>query len=230
MTNKKIRLVLFVIIGIVIIAFVSFTLFNKNSKDEPNDMKSQLASETKAQPTEGNKDSKVLLVEFGDYKCPYCGNFERNIKPELEKSFIQNDKVEFRYVNVLLHGEESVLGAKAALAVNKYAPEKYWQFHHQLYQAQPKNKDDVGQKEWLTDALIQQQLEKLDITDQQRQQITTAYRKKDGEMAEHAQKDHALAKKFEVPQVPSLYVNGKRIENTTDINAIKAEINKALEQ
>ncbi|URY19239.1 DsbA family protein [Staphylococcus pseudintermedius] len=81
-----------------------------------------MRAETQKQPTQGKKDSKVLLVEFGDFKCPYCGDFERNIKPKLEKEYIDNNKVEFRYVNVLIHGEESELGAKASTRGESICP------------------------------------------------------------------------------------------------------------
>ncbi|ARJ50893.1 DsbA family protein [Staphylococcus lutrae] len=229
MTKKKIWMISLTVVGVIALIIISLAFLNQKPKNNKL-VESQLATETQSQPVQGKKGQKVLLVEFGDYKCPYCGDFERHIKPELEKKYINNDKVEFRYVNVLIHGEESVLGAKAALAVNQYASEQYWTFHHLLYQAQPKNKDAVGQQHWLTDALIQEQLQKLNITDKQRQQIISAYRKKTGEIADHAQQDHALAKKFNVPEVPSLFINGKRVADTTDVEAIDKEIDRALDQ
>ncbi|HAR6106072.1 TPA: thioredoxin domain-containing protein [Staphylococcus pseudintermedius] len=229
MLKKNKWLIIFIVVILVAGIFFSLATF-KTSKKGNSGSGETLAAETQKQPTQGKKDSKVLLVEFGDFKCPYCGDFERNIKPKLEKEYIDNNKVEFRYVNVLIHGEESELGAKAALAVNQYAPDKYWQFHHELFEQQPNNKDDVGSQHWLTDDLIQQQLQKLDLSEQERKQITVAYRDEKGAIAKRAQEDHALAKKEEVPYVPALYVNGKQVEDETDFNAIKNEIDKALEQ
>lgn len=229
MLKKNKWLVVFIVVALIVVIAISFATFKTSNKSDSGSGET-LAAETKKQPTQGKKDSKVLLVEFGDFKCPYCGDFERNIKPQLEKEYIDNNKVEFRYVNVLIHGDESELGAKAALAVNQYAPKKYWKFHHELFAQQPKNKDDVGRQHWLTDDLIQKQLQKLDLSEQERKQITTAYRKKNGVFAKRAQEDHMLAKKEEVPYVPALYVNGKQIEDETDFNAIKKEIDKALEE
>lgn len=229
MLKKNKWLIVFIVV--VIVAGILFSLATFKTSNKGNSESGEtLAAETQKQPTQGKKDSKVLLVEFGDFKCPYCGDFERNIKPKLEKEYIDNNKVEFRYVNVLIHGDESKLGAKAALAVNQYAPDKYWQFHHALFEQQPHNKDDVGRQHWLTDDLIQQQLQKLDLSEQERQQITAAYHDEKGEMAKRAQEDHTLAKKEEVPYVPALYVNGKQVEDETDFDAIKDEIDKALEE
>ncbi|MEJ7542181.1 DsbA family protein [Staphylococcus intermedius] len=229
MLKKNKWLIVFIVVALVVVIALSFATF-KTSKKGTSESGETLAAETQKQPTQGKKGAKVLLVEFGDFKCPYCGDFERKIKPQLEKEYIDNKKVEFRYVNVLIHGDESELGAKAALAVNQYAPEKYWQFHHALFEQQPKNKDDVGSQHWLTDDLIQKQLQKLGLSEQERKQITAAYRDKNGEMAKRAQEDHTLAKKEEVPYVPALYVNGKRIEDETDFDAIKKEVDKALEE
>lgn len=229
MLKKNKWLIVFIVV--VIVAGILFSLATFKTSNKGNSESGEtLAAETQKQPTQGKKDSKVLLVEFGDFKCPYCGDFERNIKPKLEKEYIDNNKVEFRYVNVLIHGDESKLGAKAALAVNQYAPDKYWQFHHALFEQQPHNKDDVGRQHWLTDDLIQQQLQKLGLSEQERKQITAAYRDEKGEMAKRAQEDHTLAKKEEVPYVPALYVNGKQVEDETDFDAIKDEIDKALEE
>ncbi|UXS29271.1 DsbA family protein [Staphylococcus delphini] len=229
MLKKNKWLIVFIVVVIVVGILFSLATFKTSNKGNSGSGET-LAPETQKQPTQGKKDSKVLLVEFGDFKCPYCGDFERNIKPKLEKEYIDNNKVEFRYVNVLIHGDESELGAKAALAVNQNAPDKYWQFHHALFEQQPHNKDDVGRQHWLTDDLIQQQLQKLDLSEQVRKQITVAYRDKKGEMAKRVQEDHTLAKKEEVPYVPALYVNGKQVEDETDFDAIKDEIDKALEE
>ncbi|WP_353419456.1 thioredoxin domain-containing protein [Staphylococcus delphini] len=229
MLKKNKWLIVFIVVVIVVGILFSLATFKTSNKGNSGSGET-LAAETQKQPTQGKKDSKVLLVEFGDFKCPYCGDFERNIKPKLEKEYIDNNKVEFRYVNVLIHGDESELGAKAALAVNQNAPDKYWQFHHALFEQQPHNKDDVGRQHWLTDDLIQQQLQKLDLSEQVRKQITVAYRDKKGEMAKRVQEDHILAKKEEVPYVPALYVNGKQVEDETDFDAIKDEIDKALEE
>ncbi|UXS36886.1 DsbA family protein [Staphylococcus delphini] len=229
MLKKNKWLIVFIVVVIVVGILFSLATFKTSNKGNSGSGET-LAAETQKQPTQGKKDSKVLLVEFGDFKCPYCGDFERNIKPKLEKEYIDNNKVEFRYVNVLIHGDESELGAKAALAVNQNAPDKYWQFHHALFEQQPHNKDDVGRQHWLTDDLIQQQLQKLDLSEQVRKQITVAYRDKKGEMAKRVQEDHTLAKKEEVPYVPALYVNGKQVEDETDFDAIKDEIDKALEE
>lgn len=217
---------------IVVLAIVVAIIIRMSTHDSaPNTARQnekEMVTDTQSQPHQGAKENKIVIVEYGDFKCPYCGAFERNIKPQLQKEYIDTQKVQFRYVNVLIHGEESELSAKAALAVNQYAPNQYWAFHKLLYQGQPSNKDDVTTKHWLTDNFIQQQLKKLDLSPKQLEKITSAYRDKNGEIAKKAQNDNNLAKKYKVPQVPSLYINGEPIEDTKDFDTIKSKVDQVI--
>lgn len=226
MKSKPLR---YLILLIVVIGVVTVGLFwiNRNQKANKIDAEA-LKRSTQNQPKQGSDDNDVFIVAFGDFKCPYCGHFERNVKPEIDKSFIQNDKIEFRYVNVLLHGEESERGARAAHAVNNIAPEEYWHFHQKVFEAQPADKDEVGEKEWLTDDLITRLIDQLDVTETQKQKIINTYQDDEGKPAQQAKADHELAEKYNVPQVPALYINGKPIEDVANVDHVKKEIRDAL--
>ncbi|MBI5974971.1 DsbA family protein [Staphylococcus canis] len=227
MKNKKWIIILIA----VLIAVAAYFIFasTQNSKFKPLDAQ-KLRHETQNQPLQGKSNGRVLIVEFGDFKCPYCGQFEREIKPKLEREFLDNDQIELRYVNVLLHGQESERGARAAHAVNMIAPKQYWTFHQQLFKAQPKKMDDVGQKEWLTEDLVDRLIRQLDITQAQKSEIIAAYKNDHGEAAKRAKADHKLAKSNDVPQVPALYVDGKPVEDVTNYQNVKDAINQALKK
>ena len=55
--------------------------------------------------------------------------------------------MQFSFVNVLFHGDESTLGSIAAESVFERSPSIYWDFHHALYDAQPAENHDA---EWVT--------------------------------------------------------------------------------
>ncbi|MDT0698458.1 DsbA family protein [Staphylococcus chromogenes] len=227
-SKKTVLMIAFVSLFIFLVIGLSLWFVSKNQTTDIKDV-AQLHKDTAQQPYQGNAKNKVTLVEFGDYKCPYCGAFEREIKPQLQKEYIDSGKVELRYVNVLLHGEESMRGTRAALAVNTYAPEAYWSFHRFLYQHQPQSKKAVSEETWLTDDLIKSGLDTLNISSQQKKKIIQAYQSKSDQTLTHAKKDHQLAKKYQVQQVPSLYVNGRHVEDVTDYQQIKKVIDQELE-
>lgn len=230
MKAKSSVLLIITVSLLVLTLFGIVAMFNSNN-NAPKDIKNIEAfkKDTATQPTQGKTPSKVTLIEFGDYTCPYCGDFERKIKPQLKRDYIDSGKVEFRYVNVLIH-ETSMRGSRASLAVHNIAPKAYWDFHHFLYQHQPKSKKDTSEKPWLSDQLIKEGLDKIKITDAQKQAIIRAYQAPSDASLNHAKANHQLAKKYQLKQVPTLYVNGKRIENITDYEEIKKTIDDEIEK
>ena len=43
----------------------------------------------------GNKDAKVKIVEFTDFECPFCARFFTDTFPQIEKEYIDSDKIAF---------------------------------------------------------------------------------------------------------------------------------------
>ena len=87
--------------------------------------KEQIFADANA-PFAGNPAGDVTVVEFFDYKCPYC----KQVTPALE-GLLKSDpglKIVFKEFPIL--GEPSLLAAKAALAAAKQG--KYLPFHTAL--------------------------------------------------------------------------------------------------
>jgi Protein-disulfide isomerase len=47
---------------------------------------------------EGNKNAKIIIIVFESLTCGACGNFHKNVYPDLKKDFIDTGlvKIEFR--------------------------------------------------------------------------------------------------------------------------------------
>lgn len=86
-------------------------------------------------PSKGNKDAKLVLVEFSDYQCPFCGRHVRETDPQLEADYIKTGKVKHIFKDFPLDFHKNAF--KAAEAANCAGDEgKYWEMHDVLFKNQ----------------------------------------------------------------------------------------------
>jgi protein-disulfide isomerase len=80
-------------------------------------------------PTRGPADAPVVIVEFGDFQCPYCGEME----PVIERLLSDYDgKILFAFKQFpISYHSHAQLAAEASLAAN--AQGQFWPFHDTLY-------------------------------------------------------------------------------------------------
>ncbi len=98
-------------------------------KDKAKDLK-----DSKTSPVAGNPKGDVTVVEFFDYHCGYC----KKVVPTVTKIIKDDPKVKVVFKELPILSEDSNLAAKAALAVFKIKPEKYFDFHTALMSASGK--------------------------------------------------------------------------------------------
>ena len=81
-------------------------------------------------PSAGPADAPVTIVEFGDYQCPFCHQFE----PTLESVLTQySHQVRFVFRNfplTTIH-PEAMHAAQAAVCAEQQG--KFWAMHHAIY-------------------------------------------------------------------------------------------------
>ncbi|MDX8366814.1 DsbA family protein [Cytobacillus sp. IB215665] len=215
-TNMKFLIAL----PLIIIALISLLIIvNKESQKPGSDMASHPSIEN--QPTIGEADAPVSIVEFGDFLCPACKSWGEYIYPELKKDYIDKGLVKLSYVNVLFHGEESILASLAAEVVYKNDPQAYWDFHKKLFSEQPV--EHVGQ--WVT---IEKILEVAEATTNiDLQQLENDLIEKS--TMDEVDIDDKLVKEYKVEMTPSVIINGVMMDNPMDYGEIKKLIEQQLE-
>lgn len=83
-------------------------------------------------PYIGPEDAPVVIVEFSDFRCPYCGrHFEQTLGPLLEN---YGQFIRYVYRDFPGLGQESLNAALAAECAN--AQGKFWEFHTDLFSRQ----------------------------------------------------------------------------------------------
>ena len=82
-----------------------------------------------ASPVAGNPNGNVTLVEFFDYRCPYC----KQVEPALEKLLAADHQLRLVYKEFPVLGPDSETAAHVALAARKQG--KYDAFHRAMMAA-----------------------------------------------------------------------------------------------
>lgn len=114
-----------VIIAVVLVFVAIFVLGNKSPATTSS------GNGALSQHVEGLGQDHVTLVEYGDYECPYCGQYFPVVK-QVEAEY--NNQITFQFRNfplVSLH-PNAFAGARAAEAAALQG--KFWQMHDLLYE------------------------------------------------------------------------------------------------
>jgi protein-disulfide isomerase len=90
-----------------------------------------------ATPVAGNPKGDVSLVEFFDYRCPYC----KQVEPALEKLLGEDKDLRFVYKEFPVLGPASLTAARVALAARKQG--KYEAFHRAMMALKGQIDDDA---------------------------------------------------------------------------------------
>ncbi|MFJ9470297.1 DsbA family protein [Streptomyces caniferus] len=146
----------------------------------------------------GKKDAPVVLVEYADYQCSFCGRFTRETQPDLIKKFVDKGTLRIEFRNFTVFGADSERAARASWAAGQQG--KFWQLHDALYAKTRKGK-----------ALAEDKLVELarssgvdDI-----EKFRTDMKSADAEKA--LKKDQAEGYQLGVQSTPSFLINGRPV-------------------
>lgn len=82
---------------------------------------------------EGQGKDNVTLVEYGDYECPFCGEYFPTVK-QVQTEFNQQIHFQFRNFPLVSIHRNAFAGARAAEAAA--LQNKFWEMHDALYESQ----------------------------------------------------------------------------------------------
>lgn len=82
-------------------------------------------------PSLGRADAPVVLVEYADFQCPFCGAFAREVKPLIEEAYVRTGKIRFEWRDFAVFGEESKAAANAARCAADQ--DAFWPYHDRLF-------------------------------------------------------------------------------------------------
>ncbi|MFJ9031437.1 DsbA family protein [Streptomyces sp. NPDC102274] len=99
----------------------------------------KLARRDEADPLAvGRADAPVVMVEYADFKCGYCGQFARDTEPGLVEKYVKNGTLRIEWRNYAIFGKESETAARAGWAAGQQG--RFWEFHSAAYAEGSKEK------------------------------------------------------------------------------------------
>jgi protein-disulfide isomerase len=81
----------------------------------------------------GNANAPVTLIEYGDYQCPFCGQFFSQTQPQIVANYVNTGKVKMVFRNFAFLGPESTAAAQAAECARDQ--NQGWKYSDALYAA-----------------------------------------------------------------------------------------------
>ena len=154
----------------------------------------------------GNPEGDVTLVEFFDYRCPYC----KRVFPTLTEVRKGDKNLRFVYKEFPILGPDSVTASKAAIASRMQG--KYEQYHDALMASRGK----------LTETTIMQIAAEVGLdTDQLKSDMEAP------EVNQIIARNYALAGALGINATPSFIIGDKLVPGAVELDALKDFIEQA---
>ncbi len=180
----------------------------------------------KGRPTRGNKDAKVVAVNYDDFECPFCSRMHQTLFPEMLKEY--GDRVMFVYKDFPLK-EIHPWATHAAVDANCLAdqkPDAFWSFADYIHSNQGMVNSQRG-RDAQFDAV-----DKIAMEQGQKNSVDAAKL----QACIKAQNDDAVkasvkeADGLGITATPTMYVNGEKIDGALSLDEMRAVFDRALKQ
>jgi protein-disulfide isomerase len=119
------------------------------------DSKPQTMPQPNAQPLKlnvhqehyrGESAARFAIIEYSDFECPFCGQYERATYPQIFDAYIKTGKAKLYYRDLpLARHPHAMLAARAARCAGEQG--KYWEMHDNLFANQTSlNQKDISDR------------------------------------------------------------------------------------
>lgn len=159
-------------------------------------------------PVAGNPKGDVTVVEFFDYRCPYC----KKVLPTVQELLKSDTNIRWVFKELPILGPDSITASAAALAVWKIAPDKYLPFHVAMMETRGE----------FNEARILETAKKVGI-DPDKLKAAMA----DPEIKARIESNHDLANTLQINGTPAFIVGGKLVPGAADLTTLRDMIQKA---
>jgi protein-disulfide isomerase len=173
-------------------------------------MNSLTTNNTTRDNTSGPADAPLVLIEYGDYECPYCGRAYPMVK-NIQNHFGERLRFVFRnfpWIKIHPNAFDAAVAAEAAALQNKF-----WEMHDMIFENQQTLKD--------SDIVRMAETVGLDLerfnADRQLPQL-----------AEKVRDDFEIGIRLGVNRTPTFFLNGQRFDGHLHEDQLQAFVEQEL--
>jgi len=189
-------------------------------------------------PYLGLVDAPVVIVEFSDYACPYCGKFYLNTLPLILETY--PDEVKYIHRDYPIFGDVSV---KLAISVDcALEQDKFWEMHEvylalfedfdpeSMEHGQPPEPGDNGghdaRFDYYTDEQILELAQTAGVEDLDRFSTCLSEER----YVEEVYGDYQIGVAIGIQGVPFFVINGKAVSGAQPFEVFQQVIEQSLEE
>ncbi|BAZ08888.1 DSBA oxidoreductase [Calothrix sp. NIES-4071] len=163
-------------------------------------------------PTIGAREQKIVLIEFSDFECIFCGKVHQILKQFIARNPDQVTLVHKHLPLTSIHSQ-ALSAAKASWAAGQQG--KFWEFHDMLFT----NQDKLNESTY------------VEIAKSLNLDIKLFNQARNSSAASAAiEKDIKLAEEIGIDSTPMLAMNGEPIDANTQLADLEALLHKISKQ
>ena len=163
----------------------------------------------------GKASAAVVVEEYGDFQCPHCADFQRDVGPTVNR-LVDAGTIRFVYHPIAFIGPESTTAASAATCAGDQG--KFWPYHDELFAQQgPENSGTFSNAKLLEIG------KQVGVSDQR---FTTCVDK--GTYDGWISKSTDDASRRGVNQTPTVMVDGQVVADAITAKGLQAAVDAAL--
>lgn len=225
--RKKLQAPLIIaVIALLATAIVLVTQLSSNS-DEPKSA-AKITKTESAPPLPGLErrvandpmaigavDAPVVMVDYSEFQCPFCGRFARDTEPKLIKKYVDKGILRIEWRDFPYLGKESGAAALAGRAAADQ--DKFWQFNQAMFANQ--GTPNSGK---LTTAYFVKIAKKIGLDTNKFQQDLNSKKNQQA-----IQKDFDEGQSIGVSGTPAFIINGRPVIGAQPIGVFEKAIEAA---
>ncbi|MDX1371423.1 MAG: DsbA family protein [Nitrososphaeraceae archaeon] len=83
----------------------------------------------------GNENANITVVEFADYRCPFCHKFHTETFDKIKTNFIDNGNIKYLFRDFVVNDKGEYKGSTQAAIASHCAAEqgRYWEYSKEIY-------------------------------------------------------------------------------------------------